>query len=168
MTYQYFNVPVSPRRCCWEWSYCFAAGNAAPHGSHPWLKGVATDWETHWIFQVSKVRAFSPEKPTKRQKFYISGRSRHIYIYVYIYMSIQYTVIESLISIGDIRYRYHSAHLPTEQNWLSRNDSRMDVTPSPHPISSKGQAALAAADVPTTRIWLRLSGSGCPARVLHE
>ncbi len=32
-----------------------------------------------WIFQICKICAFSPEKPTKRQKFYISGRSRYIY-----------------------------------------------------------------------------------------
>ena len=30
-----------------------------------------------WIFQVCKTCAFSPEKPTKRQTFYISGRSRY-------------------------------------------------------------------------------------------
>ena len=30
-----------------------------------------------WIFQVCKMCAFSPKKPTKRQKFYISGRSRY-------------------------------------------------------------------------------------------
>ncbi len=31
-----------------------------------------------WIFQVCKICAFSPKKPTKRQKFYISGRSRYL------------------------------------------------------------------------------------------
>ena len=30
-----------------------------------------------WIFQVCKICAFSPKKPTKRQKFYIYGRSRY-------------------------------------------------------------------------------------------
>ena len=30
-----------------------------------------------WIFQVCKIAAFSPKKPTKRQKFYISGRPRY-------------------------------------------------------------------------------------------
>ena len=30
-----------------------------------------------WIFQVCKICAFSPKKSTKRQKFYISGRSRY-------------------------------------------------------------------------------------------
>ena len=36
-----------------------------------------------WIFQVCKICAFSPKRPTKRQKFYISGRSRYIYIYTH-------------------------------------------------------------------------------------
>ena len=30
-----------------------------------------------WIFQVCKICAFSPKKPTKRQKIYISRRSRY-------------------------------------------------------------------------------------------
>ena len=30
-----------------------------------------------WIFQVCKNGAFSPRKTTKRQTFYISGRSRY-------------------------------------------------------------------------------------------
>ena len=30
-----------------------------------------------WIFQVRKICAFLPQKPTKRQKFYIFGRSRY-------------------------------------------------------------------------------------------
>ena len=33
-----------------------------------------------WIFQVCKNCAFLPKKHTKRQKFYISGRSRYIYM----------------------------------------------------------------------------------------
>ena len=33
-------------------------------------------WYT-WIFQVCKICAFSPKKPTKKQKFYIYGRSRY-------------------------------------------------------------------------------------------
>ena len=32
-----------------------------------------------WIFQVCKIYAFSSKKPTKRQKFYISRRSRYMY-----------------------------------------------------------------------------------------
>ena len=35
-----------------------------------------------WIFHVCKICAFSPEKPTKRQTCYISGRSRYIYFLV--------------------------------------------------------------------------------------
>ena len=31
-----------------------------------------------WIFQLCKICAFSPQKPTKRQTFYIFGRSRYI------------------------------------------------------------------------------------------
>ena len=37
--------------------------------------------EHTWIFQICKISAFSPQKHTKRQKFYILGRSRYIYIY---------------------------------------------------------------------------------------
>lgn len=36
---------------------------------------VCSSWHT-WIFQVWKKCAFSPEKPTKRQTFYIFGRSK--------------------------------------------------------------------------------------------
>ena len=39
----------------------------------------------NWIFQVCKIFAFSPKKPTKKQKFYIYGRSRYICIYIYKY-----------------------------------------------------------------------------------
>ena len=35
---------------------------------------------------MCKMSAFSPEKPTKRQKFYISGRSRYILFIIYIFM----------------------------------------------------------------------------------
>ena len=41
-----------------------------------------------WIFQVCKICAFSPKKPTKKHKFYIYGRSRYIYIYTYMCVSI--------------------------------------------------------------------------------
>ncbi len=34
-----------------------------------------------WIFQVCQICAFSPKKPTKRQKFYISGRYRYVLIF---------------------------------------------------------------------------------------
>ena len=38
--------------------------------------GCRTRYHT-WIFQVCKICAFSPQKPSKRQKFYISGRSSY-------------------------------------------------------------------------------------------
>ena len=33
---------------------------------------------TTWIFQVCKICAFSPKKPTKKQKIYIYGRSKNV------------------------------------------------------------------------------------------
>ena len=56
------------------------------------LKGVT---KYTWIFQVCKITAFSPEKPTKRQKFYIFGRPRYVrlslYKNIYIYIIHTYT-----------------------------------------------------------------------------
>ena len=47
----------------------------SPKGLYaPFSKGTYT-----WIFQVCKICAFSPKNPSKRQKFYISRRSRYVY-----------------------------------------------------------------------------------------
>ena len=45
------------------------------------MKGVYI-YAYAWIFQVCKICAFSPEKPTKRQNIYISGRSRYMKLYI--------------------------------------------------------------------------------------
>ena len=47
-----------------------------------WIRAYIRHLPNHavfntWIFQVCKICAFSPEKPTNRQTFYISGRSRY-------------------------------------------------------------------------------------------
>ena len=41
------------------------------------VKDFGLEKKYTWIFQVCKICAFSAKKPTKRQKFYISGRSRY-------------------------------------------------------------------------------------------
>ena len=53
--------------------------------NHPFW-GTPIFGNTHtWIFQVCKICAFSPEKPTKRQKFYISGRSSNSYFLLFFF-----------------------------------------------------------------------------------
>ena len=67
---------------CDSWVICYLHPQLGGGGFkyfvyfHPNL-GKISNLTNTWIFQVCKTCAFSPKKPTKRQKIYISRRSRY-------------------------------------------------------------------------------------------
>ena len=68
-----------------------------------------------WIFQVCKIWAFSPKKPTKRRTFYISRRSSYIYICTCVCVCVSWVLPQ------------HGFQLSRVQNYFRNPTPRLDM-----------------------------------------